>query len=147
MGGMALERLALLAPQRLRKLVAVAPVPRLRRGLRCNGPRGAVSAADGVAARRAIIDRSTGGRLPASWLDWKALFVGQRGPGGVCRYFSRGAKRISAAKCGGRRRICPCWRWWASTIPVSTRPSCAAPIWRGTRRPGWKCWPMRDTTR
>ncbi len=71
MGGMAIERIALLAPQRVRSMLAIAPVP-------CGGiaydasTRGLLeSAAGSVASRRAIIDRSTGGRLPAAWLDWK----------------------------------------------------------------------------
>jgi pimeloyl-ACP methyl ester carboxylesterase len=74
MGGMALERLALLAPLRLRKLVAVAPVPSC--GVVLDGPARQLflDASASVAARRAIINRSTGGRLPAAWLDWKAQY-------------------------------------------------------------------------
>ncbi|WP_409028636.1 alpha/beta hydrolase [Janthinobacterium sp. SUN098] len=74
MGGMALERLALLAPLRLRKLVAVAPVPSC--GVALQGPARQLflDASANIDARRAIIDRSTGGRLPASWLDWKAQY-------------------------------------------------------------------------
>jgi pimeloyl-ACP methyl ester carboxylesterase len=74
MGGMAIERIAVLAPQRVRSMLAIAPVP-------CGGiaydasTRGLLeSAAGSVASRRAIIDRSTGGRLPAAWLDWKAHY-------------------------------------------------------------------------
>lgn len=74
MGGMAIERIAVLAPQRVRSMLAIAPVP-------CGGiaydasTRGLLeSAAGSVASRRAIIDRSTGGRLPAAWLDWKARY-------------------------------------------------------------------------
>ena len=74
MGGMALERLALLAPQRLRKLVAVAPVPSCGVAFDATARAAFLAAADSVAARRAIIDRSTGGRLPASWLDRKARY-------------------------------------------------------------------------
>ena len=33
-----------------------------------------LDASDDVQARRAIIDRSTGGRLSATWLDWKATY-------------------------------------------------------------------------
>ncbi|ODA00439.1 alpha/beta hydrolase [Achromobacter xylosoxidans] len=72
MGGMAIERVAALAPERVRALVAVAPVP-------CGGVAMAPAtralfdgAAADLAARRAIIDRSTGGRLPAAWVAWKA---------------------------------------------------------------------------
>ncbi|MDN2713930.1 alpha/beta hydrolase [Janthinobacterium sp. SUN120] len=74
MGGMALERLALLAPLRLRKLVAVAPVPSC--GLAFDGAARQLflDASGNQQARRAIIDRSTGGRLPAAWLDWKAQY-------------------------------------------------------------------------
>eukprot|EP01133_Synstelium_polycarpum_P020509 gene20509-24618_t len=63
MGGMALERLALLAPLRLRKLVAVAPVPSC--GVALQGPARQLflDASANIDARRAIIDRSTGGRF------------------------------------------------------------------------------------
>lgn len=74
MGGMAMEQLALLAPGRVRKLVAVAPVPSC--GVPLDAPVRAqfLAASDSVDARRAIIDRSTGGRLPPAWLDWKARY-------------------------------------------------------------------------
>jgi len=74
MGGMALERLALLAPLRLRKLVAVAPVPSC--GVALQGPARQLflDAGANIDARRAIIDRSTGRRLSGAWLDWKAQY-------------------------------------------------------------------------
>ena len=74
MGGMALERLALLAPTRLRKLLAVAPVPSCGVAFDAAARAAFLAAADNVAARRTIIDRSTGGRLPDAWLDWKAQY-------------------------------------------------------------------------
>ena len=74
MGGMALERLALLAPLRLRKLVAVAPVPSCGVALDGAARQLFLDANANVEARRAIIDRSTGERLPAAWLDWKAQY-------------------------------------------------------------------------
>ena len=74
MGGMAIERIATRAPDRVRALVAVAPVP-------CGGisydaatRRLLEDAAEHVDNRRAIIDRSTGGRLPSSWVEWKAAY-------------------------------------------------------------------------
>ena len=74
MGGMALERLALLAPLRLRKLVAVAPVPSCGMALDGAARQLFLDASGNVQARRAIINRSTGERLPAAWLDWKAQY-------------------------------------------------------------------------
>jgi len=74
MGGMAIERIAVIAPGRVRALVAVAPVP-------CGGityappaRRLLETAAGDAGIRRGIIDRSTGGRLPGAWLDWKAQY-------------------------------------------------------------------------
>ncbi|WP_321934646.1 alpha/beta hydrolase [Paraburkholderia sp. J8-2] len=74
MGGMAIERIATRAPERVRALVAVAPVP-------CGGiaydaatRRLLEDAAGSIDNRRTIIDRSTGGRLPSSWVDWKAAW-------------------------------------------------------------------------
>jgi len=74
MGGMAMEQLALLAPGRIRRLVAVAPVPSCGVALDAAARAQFLAAAGSVAARRAIIDRSTGGRLPPAWLDWKAQY-------------------------------------------------------------------------
>ena len=74
MGGMAIEKIATRAPDRVRALVAVAPVP-------CGGisydaeTRCLLEDATAhVDKRRAIIDRSTGGRLPSSWVEWKAEY-------------------------------------------------------------------------
>ncbi|UTH75014.1 alpha/beta fold hydrolase [Chromobacterium sp. IIBBL 290-4] len=78
MGAMAAERLACVAPERVRRLVLLAPVPAC--GLLCSEETRALQtqAATDPAARRAIIDRSTGKRLPAAWLDWKAQSSWQR---------------------------------------------------------------------
>lgn len=74
MGGMAIERIATLAPDRVRALVAVAPVP-------CGGisydaatRRLLEDAAGQSDNRKTIIDRSTGGRLPSSWVEWKTAY-------------------------------------------------------------------------
>lgn len=84
MGGMAIERVAALAPERVRALVPVAAVPcggvKLEPAARAllEGAAGAgashVVAADALAKRRAVIDRSTGARLPAAWVEWKAAY-------------------------------------------------------------------------
>ena len=88
MGGMALERLALLAPLRLRKLVAVAPVPSCGVALDGAARQLFLDASGNQQARRAIIDRSTGGRLPATWLDWKAQYSWESAdPVAFARYF------------------------------------------------------------
>jgi pimeloyl-ACP methyl ester carboxylesterase len=74
MGGMAIERIATLAPERVRALVAIAPVP-------CGGIQYDAetrqmleAAATRAELRQTIIDRSTGGRLPAQWVEWKAAY-------------------------------------------------------------------------
>jgi esterase len=88
MGGMALERLVLLAPLRLRKLVAVAPVPSCGVSMDAAARALFLGASGDVQARRAIIDRSTGGRLPASWLEWKAQYSWESAdPAAFARYF------------------------------------------------------------
>lgn len=88
MGGMALERLALLAPLRLRKLVAVAPVPSCGVALDRAARQLFLDASGNQQARRAIIDRSTGGRLSSTWLDWKAQYSLERAdPAAFARYF------------------------------------------------------------
>ena len=88
MGGMALERLALLAPLRLRKLVAVAPVPSCGVALDRAARQLFLDASGNQQARRAIIARSTGGRLSSTWLDWKAQYSWERAdPAAFARYF------------------------------------------------------------
>lgn len=88
LGGMALERLALLAPLRVRKLVAVAPVPSCGVSMDAAARALFLDASGNQQARRAIIDRSTGGRLPASWLDWKAQYSWESAdPAAFARYF------------------------------------------------------------
>lgn len=88
MGGMALERLALQAPSRLRKLVAVAPVPSCGVVLDGAARQLFLDASANVQARRAIIDRSTGGRLPATWLYWKAQYSWESAdPAAFAAYF------------------------------------------------------------
>jgi len=74
MGGMVAEKMALLAPQRIGKLVAVAPVPSCGVAMDEAARELFLDAADNLASRRSIIDRSTGGRLPGTWLDWKAAY-------------------------------------------------------------------------
>lgn len=74
MGGMVIERIAVVAPTRVRSMLAIAPVP-------CGGIRHDPAtrqllerAAGDVGSRRTIIDSSTAGRLPAAWLEWKAAY-------------------------------------------------------------------------
>ncbi|KAF1017031.1 MAG: Esterase YbfF [Stenotrophomonas maltophilia] len=72
MGGRAIEWVAGLAPQRVRGLVAVAPVPAEGVDYAPSTRARLQAAAQDVALRQAIIDRSTGGRLPERWLQAKA---------------------------------------------------------------------------
>lgn len=74
MGGMAIEKVAAIAPERVRALVPIAPVP--CGGLPFDAARRALfeRAAHHLADRRTLIDRSTGGRLPAAWVEWKAAY-------------------------------------------------------------------------
>ena len=88
MGGMAMERLAQLAPARLRKLVALAPVPSCGVALDDAARALFMDAAGSLPARREIIDRSTGGRLSSAWLDWKAQYSwASADPAAFARYF------------------------------------------------------------
>lgn len=74
MGGMAIEKVAARAPGRVRSLVPVAPVP--CGGIPFDPAKRALfeRAAGHLDERRAIIDRSTGSRLPSSWVEWKAAY-------------------------------------------------------------------------
>ncbi|HDS4676815.1 TPA: alpha/beta fold hydrolase [Enterobacter ludwigii] len=74
MGGMAIERIATRAPDRVRALAAVAPVPCGGISYDATTRRLLEGAAEHPENRRAIINRSTGGRLPSSWVEWKATY-------------------------------------------------------------------------
>jgi pimeloyl-ACP methyl ester carboxylesterase len=78
MGAMAAEKVAVMAPERVRALVQITPVP--SGGLPFDAEKRALfeRAASRVADRRTIIDRSTGGRLPAAWIEWKAAYSAAR---------------------------------------------------------------------
>ncbi|AZM57967.1 alpha/beta hydrolase [Streptomyces sp. WAC 01529] len=69
MGGSVAQRVLAMAPRRVRRLVGVSPVP--ASGLRLSPEQGELfaSAAHSPAARRAIIDFTTGGVRPGAWLD------------------------------------------------------------------------------
>ncbi|MGV4981381.1 alpha/beta fold hydrolase [Streptomyces sp. NRAIS4] len=69
MGGAVAQRVAALAPRRLRRIVGVSPVP--ASGVPLAGEQAALftDAAHRPENRRAIIDFTTGGRRPAAWLD------------------------------------------------------------------------------
>lgn len=94
MGGMAIEKIAAIAPDRVRALVAIAPVP--CGGLPFDAARRRLfeRAADHLADRRTIIDRSTGNRLPAAWIEWKAAY---------------------SAACSSARAFAAYFRAWADT--------------------------------
>ncbi len=78
MGGMAIERVAALAPGRIRTLVPVAPVPSCGIVFDDAGRSLFHGAAGSIENRRIIIDRSTGQRLPRAWVDWKAAYSCER---------------------------------------------------------------------
>ncbi|WP_330460485.1 alpha/beta hydrolase [Streptomyces sp. NBC_00820] len=69
MGGAVAQRLLSVAPQRLRRIVGVSPVP--ASGLPLPGEQGVLfaDAAHRPENRRAILDVTTGGHRPAAWLD------------------------------------------------------------------------------
>lgn len=69
MGGKAAQHLLALAPQRVRALVGISPVPASGTGFDQDQWAFFSSAVDDPAVRRAIVSRTTGDRLPAAWLD------------------------------------------------------------------------------
>lgn len=69
MGGMAVQRVLADAPRRVRKLVAITPVPASGVPFDPESWRLFEGAARSLDNRRAIIDFSTGGRLSKGWID------------------------------------------------------------------------------
>lgn len=69
MGGAVVQRALVLAPDRVRRLVGVSPVPATGLALPPDQWQLFADAAHKPANRRAIIDITTGGSRPAAWLD------------------------------------------------------------------------------
>jgi pimeloyl-ACP methyl ester carboxylesterase len=69
MGGTVMQRVLLDAPGRVHKLVGISPVPASGVPFDEQSRELFAGAADEPANRRAIIDFTTGNRLPARWLD------------------------------------------------------------------------------
>ncbi|MDR3464838.1 MAG: alpha/beta hydrolase [Xanthobacteraceae bacterium] len=74
MGGMAVQRILIDAPGRVRKLVAVTPVPASGVPFDPQTAQLFEGAADDLDNRRAIIDFSTGNRLSRAWIDHMARY-------------------------------------------------------------------------
>ncbi|MFI8852630.1 alpha/beta fold hydrolase [Streptomyces sp. NPDC053499] len=69
MGAAVIQRVVLAAPERVRRMVGIAPVPASGVPLRGEQWELFAQAAQRPANRRAIIDLSTGNRRPDAWLD------------------------------------------------------------------------------
>ncbi|MFE9997614.1 alpha/beta fold hydrolase [Streptomyces avermitilis] len=69
MGGTVAQRLLALAPERLRRIAGVSPVPASGLSLPADQWQLFADAAHKPENRRAIIDVTTGGRRPGAWLD------------------------------------------------------------------------------
>ncbi|MEU1594004.1 alpha/beta hydrolase [Streptomyces sp. NPDC005708] len=69
MGGAVAQRLLALAPERLRRIVGVSPVPASGMPMPAEQWELFADAAHRPGNRRVIIDVTTGGRAPAAWLD------------------------------------------------------------------------------
>lgn len=88
MGGMAIERIATLAPERVRAMIGIAPVPCGGIAYGAETRRLLEGAALSKASRQTIIDRSTGSRLLASWSEWKADYsMRSASPAAFAAYF------------------------------------------------------------
>ncbi|MEU6218736.1 alpha/beta hydrolase [Streptomyces sp. NPDC047022] len=69
MGGTVAQRLLALAPERMRRIVGVSPVPASGLNMPAEQWELFANAAHQPENRRVIIDITTGGRAPAAWLD------------------------------------------------------------------------------
>lgn len=69
MGGAVVQRVVAAVPDRVERLLGVAPVPASGMPMEGEQWRLFTSAAERPESRRAIIDHTTGGRHPAAWLD------------------------------------------------------------------------------
>jgi pimeloyl-ACP methyl ester carboxylesterase len=102
MGGMVIEKIAARVPERVRALVPVAPVP--CGGMVFDAEKRALfaGAAASRAQREVIIDRSTGSRLPWSWVQWKADYsMARAAPAAFAAYFDAWADTDFSDDIGG----------------------------------------------
>ena len=72
MGGKFMQKVAAKAPARVNRMVGVAPVPAAAAPFDDQGWALFSSAAESLDSRRAILNFSTGSRLPAAWIDGMA---------------------------------------------------------------------------
>lgn len=101
MSGVAIQLAWLAAPQRVRALVAITPVPASGAGLDEGSWKLFSAAGTDLAARRTIIDFTTGNRLTGTWLD--ALVASTRANSddeAVAGYMPSWAKADFAARLG-----------------------------------------------
>ncbi len=106
MGGVAMERIAVLAPSRVRALFGIAPVP--CGGISYDSSTRAMleEAAQHIENRRTIIARSTGGRLPESWVEWKAAYsVSQSTPEAFSAYLRAWADSDFTSEINGQHAV------------------------------------------
>ncbi|CAN0628028.1 Pimeloyl-ACP methyl ester carboxylesterase [Burkholderia multivorans] len=106
MGGMVIEKVAALVPERVNAMIPVAPVP--CGGIAFDAEKRALfeGAAVNQANRATIIDRSTGSRLPTSWIEWKASYsVAHSSVRAFAAYFRAWADTDFAEEVTGRHRV------------------------------------------
>jgi pimeloyl-ACP methyl ester carboxylesterase len=102
MGGKAIQQVLLDAPERVRKLVAITPVPASGVPFDAAGWGLFSSAAHDPQARKAIIDMSTGNRLSSFWLDSMVRLSEQNSrPDAVAAYLSAWARSDFSARVAG----------------------------------------------
>lgn len=105
-GEYSIAEIAADAPARVRALVGIAPVP-------CGGIAYDAAtfaflegAAQQLEHRRTIIDRSTGGRLPPAWIDWKARYSAVcSSPGAFAAYLQAWAQTDFSAALRGTHPV------------------------------------------
>ncbi|MFD9128872.1 alpha/beta fold hydrolase [Kitasatospora sp. NPDC059571] len=104
MGGKAAQRVLADAPERVRKLVGVAPVPASAFPLEGEAYELFHGAAGQPANRRAILDLVTGGRAGAAWLDrMTTQSLTDSRADAFAAYFTEWTTRDFAADVAGRR--------------------------------------------
>lgn len=101
MGGMAMQRVALQAPDRVQRLLGIAPVSAAGSGMDAARRAFFESAVDDVAVRQQILHLSTGQRLTSTWCAGMAADSSENSPAAMRAYLDGWASRGFADQVAG----------------------------------------------
>lgn len=146
MGGSVIQRTLAAAPERVRRIVGVSPVPASGLPLPPDQWELFAEAAHTPQNRRVILDTTTGGRRPAGWLDRMVRRSVDCSDAKAFRaWLDSWAGEDFHDQVEGSP--VPAWPWWAHSTPRCPRSCSAPPGCAGSRGANWWSCRRAATTR